>query len=180
MVEFGAGGLINVINRVHWVWHLGEWGGRSQEKRWQEPKGWNGDQAWLWTPAGSHNQNAFTSSFSLKDFLRIGPGIPAFSLRPVKFNFIYWFDAVNIPFLWIYPCFDLLSSVANCVHVTNSCLLKAVFVLTLLWFSSLFFSFLNMSSLQNENGLHTIDSLTLVVYVKPGKSIKDLVFCSPI
>lgn len=66
------------------------------------------------------------------------------------------------------------------MHVTNSCLLKAVFVLTLLWFSSLFFSFFKKASLQNENGLHTIDSLTLVVYVKPGKSIKDLVFCSPI
>lgn len=33
-----------------------------------------------------------------------------------------------------------------------------------------------MSGLQNENGLHTNDSLTLVVYVKPGKSIKEWCF----
>lgn len=33
-----------------------------------------------------------------------------------------------------------------------------------------------MSGLQNENSLHTNDSRTLVVYVKPGKSIKDWCF----
>lgn len=104
-------------------------------------------------------------SFSWID-LRIGLGIPAFSLRPVKLNLIYWFDAVNIPFLWNYPCFDLLSSVANWVHVTNSCFLlsQASFCFDIVVvFLSIFLFFLNMSGLQNENSLHTNDSRTLVV-----------------
>lgn len=93
------------------------------QKRWQKPAGGNGDQVWMWTPDGSPNQIAFTLRFRLIHFLTIGLGIPAFSLRPVKLNLIYWFDAVNIPFLWIYLCFKLLRSVANWAHVTNSCFL---------------------------------------------------------